>query len=48
MFLLSGWNNKYIRKHCVKYENGNIQGGCRKFLGHFKCHFESLISFKSI
>ena len=27
---------------------GNIQGGGRKLLGHFKCHFESLISFKSI
>ena len=26
---------------------GNIQGGGRKFLGYFKCHFESLISFKS-
>ena len=23
---------------------GNIQGGSGKFLGHFTCHFESLIN----
>ena len=27
---------------------GNIQGGGRKFLGHFKCHFRSQTSFGSI
>ena len=43
-----GITNVYVSTVLNMKIFGIIQEGGRKFLGHFKSHFESLVSFKSI